>query len=66
MRASVDATPSRQFKRPLNVTRLSPSNAAFCEEESARDANAASMSSNKIIDCSGATLKFEIIKIQDK
>lgn len=57
IRASDDATPSKQFNNPLNVTRFNPSYADFCCDVSSRDANAASMSSNSMIDCSGATLK---------
>lgn len=55
--ASVDATPSRQFSSPLNVTRLRPSYADFCAAVSSRETKAASMSSNNIIDCCGATLE---------
>lgn len=55
--ASVEATPSKQLSKPLNVTRFNPSKVALCKEVSSRDANAASISSKRIIDCSGATLK---------
>lgn len=55
--ASVLATPSKQFSNPLNVTRFNPEKAAACWVVSSRLTKAASISSNNIILCTGATAK---------